>query len=112
MAREAFLDFWRSECQRHFRIEEELVLPACARHCSAEQEAVVRVLTDHVDVRRRGAELEADEVPRLGSLHELDERLERHIRHEERVLFPRIEEALPKEELARLAAAVVRAEEA
>lgn len=33
-------------------------------------------------------------------LHDLGERLERHIRHEERVLFPMIEEALPDHELA------------
>jgi iron-sulfur cluster repair protein YtfE (RIC family) len=35
-------------------------------------------------------------------LHQLGERLERHIRHEERVLFPLIEEALPDDELTRV----------
>jgi iron-sulfur cluster repair protein YtfE (RIC family) len=48
--------------------------------------------------------------PRTGpaELHELGERLESHIRHEERVLFPMIEEALPMEELEQLATAVER----
>lgn len=109
-ARQAFLDFWRSEGSNHFRMEEELVLPAYARHASAQEEAVVRVLTDHVDLRRRRAEIEADESLEPASLHELGERLQAHIRHEERVLFPLIEKALPEEELARLGAELERAE--
>ena len=44
----------------------------------------------------------------LAALRELGERLESHIRHEERVLFPMIEEALPMEELEQLATAVER----
>lgn len=38
------------------------------------------------------------------------ERLERHIRFEERELFPRIEAALPDHELGQLGAAFARAE--
>jgi iron-sulfur cluster repair protein YtfE (RIC family) len=70
----------------------------------------VRVLTEHVDLRRRGADLEARPTPEPAELRELGERLESHIRHEERVLFPMIEAALPAEELERLAAELVRAE--
>ena len=44
------------------------------------------------------------------TLRELGERLESHIRFEERVLFPIIEEALPVDELERLGAAFARAE--
>lgn len=33
-----------------------------------------------------------------------------HVRHEERVLFPMIEEALPEDELARLAQRIEEAE--
>src|SRR5215203_822872 len=109
-ARAAFLDFWRSEGRRHFRIEEELLLPAYARHGSAEEEAVVRVLTDHVELRRRGGELEAEAAVPLESLHRFGERLEAHIRHEERVLFPMIELALPDDELVRLGREVELAE--
>jgi Hemerythrin HHE cation binding domain len=109
-ARQVFLEFWRREGSKHFRIEEELVLPAYARYRSAEEEDVVRVLTDHVDLRRRGADLEAEEAPAVEALHELGERLESHIRHEERVLFPLIEDVLPEEDLIELAAKVERAE--
>jgi iron-sulfur cluster repair protein YtfE (RIC family) len=104
-ARRAFLDFWESEGREHFRIEEDLLLPAYARHGAHDHPAVVKVLTDHVDLRRRAADVAATESVDPELLHQLGERLERHIRHEERVLFPLIEEALPDDELA----AVLRA---
>jgi hemerythrin-like domain-containing protein len=109
-ARQAFIDFFEREGARHFRIEEELLLPAFARHAGCDERAIVRVLTEHVELRRRGQDLEAEADPDEGALRELGERLERHIRFEERVLFPMIEEALPPDELERLAAAIERAE--
>jgi hemerythrin-like domain-containing protein len=108
--RQQFLDFWRAEGRRHFRVEEEVLLPAYARHSGVDEPAVVRVLTEHVDLRRRAIELEANEWPEVGQLHELGERLQRHIRHEERVLFPKMEAAIPEGELGNLAKAIERAE--
>jgi Hemerythrin HHE cation binding domain len=101
-ARRAFMEFWKGEGREHFRIEEEVLLPAYARHGAHDHPAVVRVLTDHVDLRRRAGDLAATERPEPEMLHHLGERLERHIRHEERVLFPLIEEALPDDELTRV----------
>lgn len=109
-AREGFLSFWATEGRRHFQIEEEILLPAFERHGAAEDEAVVRVLVDHVEIRRRADDLGADASPRLELLHDLGARLQRHIRHEERVLFPLIEEALAADELHELATRVERAE--
>ena len=103
-ARTAFLDFFERDGASHFRAEEEVLLPAYARHSAFDQPAIVRVLTEHVDLRRRGQDLEASEHPDPADLRELGERLESHIRHEERVLFPMIEQALPAEELKRLGA--------
>jgi iron-sulfur cluster repair protein YtfE (RIC family) len=87
-----------------------LLLPAFARHTGADDPAIVRVLTEHVDLRRRGQDLEGSAHPDPATLRELGERLEDHIRFEERVLFPMIEEALPLDELERLGAAFARAE--
>ena len=109
-ARDAFLEFFESEGARHFRAEEEVLLPLYARHAPPDSPDVVRVLTEHVELRRRALDLAADPGPEVGDLHELGERLERHIRHEERVLFPAIEAAMPAGELEELAAAVLRAE--
>jgi iron-sulfur cluster repair protein YtfE (RIC family) len=108
--RRAFLEFWRMEGRQHFRAEEDVLLPAYARHRPVDNPAVARVLTEHVDLRRRAAEVEAGDSPSLPELHELGARLEQHIRHEERVLFPAIEAALPQAELEELALALERAE--
>jgi hemerythrin-like domain-containing protein len=102
-ARAVFVDFWEREGRDHFRVEEEVLLPAYARHGEHDHPAVVRVLVEHVDLRRRGEDVAAAADPDPAALNELGERLERHIRHEERVLFPLIEEALPPDELTRLA---------
>jgi hemerythrin-like domain-containing protein len=109
-ARGAFLDFFEREGARHFRAEEELLLPALARHGEFDQPEIVRVLTEHVDIRRRAQDLEAGPDSDPSALRELGERLESHIRFEERVLFPMIEAALPLGELERLGAAFARAE--
>jgi iron-sulfur cluster repair protein YtfE (RIC family) len=108
-AREAFLSFFEREGARHFRAEEEVLLPAYARHAGPDQPAVVRVLVEHVELRRRAQDLADGQEASVAELRELGERLEGHIRHEERVLFPMIEAALPARELERLAAAVERA---
>jgi hemerythrin-like domain-containing protein len=97
----ATLDFWRREGREHFRLEEELLLPAFARHAGADDADVVRVLIEHVDIRRRIADLETGRID-VAALNALGEALRDHVRHEERTLFGRIEETLKPEELATL----------
>jgi hemerythrin-like domain-containing protein len=109
-ARARFLAFWRSEGARHFRIEEEVLLPAFAGRVPADHEAIVRVLVEHVDVQRRAAELESEPSLPPEALHELGEVLHGHIRYEERELFPLIEQELPDAELKGLAVTMERAE--
>jgi hemerythrin-like domain-containing protein len=105
-ARRAFLSFWETEGRHHLRSEEELLLPAFARHGDAGQDAVVRVLVEHVDLRRRAADLQARPDPPLHELRELGELLSDHVRHEERTLFRLIEQAVPEPELEALATAL------
>jgi hypothetical protein len=64
-ARQGFLDFYEREGSCHFRAEEEWLLPALARHSRVDDPAIVRVLTEHVDLRGRGQDLErsADPIP-------------------------------------------------
>src|SRR5919108_1732112 len=63
-ARATFVDFWEREGRDHFRVEEELLLPAYARHGEHDHPAVVRVLVEHVDLRRRGEDVAAAPDPR------------------------------------------------
>jgi DUF438 domain-containing protein len=108
-----FLDFWFGVGHLHFRAEEEVLLPAYSAYGDASRQEVVRVLVDHVEIRREAHELGAmKEEPPPERLHALGERLDAHVRHEERVLLPLIEEALPDDELARVARGVDEVESA
>ena len=109
-ARRAFLEFWRTEGRQHFRIEEEILLPAYARHRPVDEPAVVRVLTDHIELRRLATDVGDEQTASVDRLHELGSKLQRHIRHEERTLFPAIERALPDGERQQLADELERAE--
>ncbi|HSJ18100.1 MAG TPA: hemerythrin domain-containing protein [Solirubrobacterales bacterium] len=106
------LTFWDHHGARHFQVEEEVLLPAYARYADPEQDAVVRVLVDHVWIRSRIDRLRGADEPSPRHLRELGERLDAHVRHEERVLFPLIEDAMPEPEIDELAASVERAERA
>ena len=105
------LEFWRSEGVKHFRIEEEILLPAFATVEDPAHEAVVRVVVDHVWIRERMERLERDELA-LDRIHELGQRLDEHVRHEQRVLFPLLERMLEPEALIALGGRVAAAESA
>lgn len=102
----ATLDFWREEGRQHFRLEEELLLPAFARHAGAGDPDIVRVLVDHVDIRCRISDLENGARVDVAALNALGELLRDHVRYEERTLFGRIEQTLDTAELAALGSAL------
>jgi hypothetical protein len=101
-AREAFLEFWHEHGADHFRVEEEVLLPAAAGWIDPEAECVVRMLVDHVRIRAAAQRLEHEAGPTLDELHHLGSALERHVRLEEREVFPLIEAAMPELEAERL----------
>jgi iron-sulfur cluster repair protein YtfE (RIC family) len=103
-----FLDFWRKDTAIHFRKEEEVFLPVMARYGEdVAREPLVEMLEGHARIRGLVMRL-SDEVVggnvRLETLREIGEQLEAHIRHEERVVFPLVEESLPEAALTELAA--------
>jgi mannose-6-phosphate isomerase-like protein (cupin superfamily) len=96
VAASAFLDFFRADSVRHFREEEELLFPLVVDFDEA-REPVVRALVDHQRLHALAAELDerladGDEVGEV--MRHLGGLLHDHVRHEERVLFPLIEELL------------------
>lgn len=113
-AARAFLEFWKKETSAHFRKEEEVLLPVVARYGQdVSQEPVAEMLAQHARIRGLVMQLSdeyTDGEVRPETLGEIGERLEAHIRLEEREVFPKIEEALPKEALEELASRLAAAE--
>lgn len=104
----AFLEFWQKDASAHFRKEEEVLLPVAARYGEdIGREPITEMLRDHAVIRGLVMGL-SDEITGGGvepeTLRTIGERLEAHIRLEERVVFPLIEESLPEAALAEVAA--------
>jgi len=106
--RDAALAFWDDEGREHFRLEEELLLPAFARHAGDDDPDIVRILVEHVGIRRRIADLQVAPGD-AAALNALGAALGDHVRHEERVVFPRVEDALSPAELDALGTALAAA---
>jgi hemerythrin-like domain-containing protein len=96
----AFLAHWNADEKLHFRIEEELLLPAYAEHGDPNRRPIIRMLLDHVLIRRDAARLTA--ASPLELLHDLGARLSAHVSLEEQEVFPLIETTMPEPELQAL----------
>jgi hemerythrin-like domain-containing protein len=106
---EVFLEFWEDQGQRHFRIEEEVLLPKWALHAEVDRPGVARMLEEHLAIRREALRLKAGEAS-LEEAQRFGELLHDHVRFEERELFPKVEEGLDPAALEELGAAIERAE--
>lgn len=95
-----FLAYWQVETSAHFRQEEEVLLPVLVRHGGdLHQDSIVQMLSEHAEIRALVMDLSdgvASENIRPETLQSIGDRLEEHIRLEERVIYPMIEETLPK----------------
>jgi hypothetical protein len=106
----AFLEFWRGQGSQHFRIEEDILLPAwLAADPDADRALAARLADEHLTIRARARAVERGELSPEG-LHELGELMSAHVRFEERELFPRIEASLDPQALATLATEIDHAE--
>jgi iron-sulfur cluster repair protein YtfE (RIC family) len=99
-AARSFLRFWEEDTSPHFSEEEEVLLPVYAR-CGGDlgAEPIQEMVADHA--RIRGLVLALIDEDRsggasTGTLREIGERLEAHIRLEERRVFPLVEATLPE----------------
>jgi len=92
-------DFLTGNLIQHFRAEEEALFPL-VRAVVPESHAIIEELTkDHEWIRSATAQLEKDTG--LGKLiFDVGDLLERHIRREERELFPLFEQHISAEEAA------------
>jgi iron-sulfur cluster repair protein YtfE (RIC family) len=103
----AFLRFFAKETVRHFREEEELVFPAVL-DCPAAREPLIQALLEHQHLyalTKLLREALDNGRPITPIMRELGELLVAHVRHEERLLFPLIEELLDDSTIAAIALA-------
>ena len=101
-----FLAFWAEHTTRHFREEEEVLLPAFARYGDPSQAPIAQLLVEHVHIRRLVSDLQHQldtDQPSLETIGAIGELLRAHIKHEEDVVFPLIESVMPEEALQELA---------
>jgi mannose-6-phosphate isomerase-like protein (cupin superfamily)/hemerythrin-like domain-containing protein len=109
-AARAFLRFWREDTSPHFREEEEVLLAVYARHGGdLEAEPIREMVADHARIRGLVMTLieedRSDEVS-PDTLRGIGERLESHIRLEERRVFPLVESFLSEEGLKEVGARI------
>jgi len=102
-ARQAFARYWVAHGRRHFRLEEEVLLPAYAAYGDPHHPVVLRVLGEHVAIRQNADVLAGGAELPLDAIHEVGARLAGHVQLEERELFPMIERAMPPGELLAVA---------
>jgi len=104
---EGFLSFWDRHARRHFREEEEVLLPVYSRHEPPTENALIRtMLNDHawfrdvVEDLRQLLEASYDDETLRSLLEEIGRRLQQHARMEERELFEMLQDRLTEEDLA------------
>jgi hemerythrin-like domain-containing protein len=102
-ARQVFARYWVAHGRRHFRLEEEVVLPSYAAYGDPHHPVVLRALGDHVAIRKDADALVGGATVPLDAVHAVGARLTAHVRLEERELFPMIERAMPPGELLAVA---------
>lgn len=108
-ARSILVEYWQSEGAPHFRIEEEVLLPGSGIGGPAEDPEVARMLSDHLEIRRRMAAIEAGDGD-MAELRSVAGMMRDHCRFEERELFPRIEREMAEADLVPLGEAIIKAE--
>src|SRR5699024_8288925 len=92
-------EFWNPNGQNHFREEEEILLPAYAQYADINDATVRDVLLEHVTIRSHMSKLLSKEGMNIEEMQAYGALLECNIRHEERVVFPLIDQALPEVKL-------------
>ncbi len=107
-----FLDFYTCNLEAHFRAEEEVLFPALHSAIPATGSVIEELIREHVEIRQTLPRLDAGSgLAKL--IFDLGDLLERHIRREERELFPLFEQHIQGsqaemigEELKKIVAAV------
>lgn len=108
-----FVEFFDSEARHHFEVEEQVLIPHYVAYLGIEaaiEPVVVQVVREHVEIRSLVERLRAGETD-TAFVREVGQRLDAHVRLEERQLFVKIQENLSDDQLTELARVVNAAED-
>jgi hemerythrin-like domain-containing protein len=98
--RDFILQFWQDDLQKHFEVEEQVLVPVAKNYASLEP-LITRMLVEHQQIvliiNRINNEARAEQ---LETIKEFADKLEQHIRFEERELFEQIQLTLRAEDLS------------
>jgi hemerythrin-like domain-containing protein len=105
----AFLVHWRDHIRVHFGEEEEVLAPLFGRVNGWEEPLLARMSAEHARLRSLAMAVEdGDRSPAIAA--EIGQALDEHIRFEERLLFPRVQELLSNDQMRELGARLSHAE--
>jgi hemerythrin-like domain-containing protein len=95
--------FYDEHLKKHFDVEEKALFPPAAEYLDQARGVVAELLAEHRVIEQFIARFRSGGEPQIAeSLLEFGSILERHIRKEDRVLFPLIEEFASPEILDRI----------
>lgn len=81
---------WENELRTHFSNEENILFPSVKGKNIEINELIDDLLTEHREIEKKITELEVNNESEE-KLHDLGEKLENHIRKEERILFQQLQ---------------------
>jgi hemerythrin-like domain-containing protein len=100
--RDFILQFWQDDLQKHFEVEEQYLTPIAKSYATLEP-LITRMLLEHQQIvliiNRINNEARAEQ---LETIKEFADKLEQHIRFEERELFEQIQSTLSAKEMSEL----------
>lgn len=93
--------FWKEHLLLHFRVEEECLLPRLALHSNSNHSLIIQTLEEHIQIHKSilliKNEINIDKLK--VHLEEFANKLDSHIRFEERVLFEDAQKFMSNSEL-------------
>jgi len=102
-----FLDFYEKNLRAHFAAEEQELFPWMRSHIAASAVMIDELLRQHEELRQFAAKIAAG-VGLAKLIFDLGDLLERHVRKEERELFPLFEAQARESEAQQLGSAIQR----
>ncbi len=90
------INFWQHDGEDHFRDEEEVLLPLYAQYETVDIPEIQEMLIQHVQIRSYVQQIRGTQRKDRQIFRNLGELLQKHVRLEERVIFPMIEQAIPE----------------